>query len=337
MPGQENSVNEKPLCFVPRTDRACLTFHGVPTFLGVAAVRAKSDLVGYDAAVMGVPWEGPLTWGGSSGCELATKTIREASQRYGGYLPEFDYDFFDHIRICDYGDTAITPGDSQATNSHIREKVGSVYDSGAVPIIFGGDHSITPPAVEALAERHPKKVGIVHFDSHLDNMESFGAERHARCCPLHRIYDNKYVDSSRIIHMGIRGPRNNPLQMENARRVGAQVMTAFEIKEKGVEYALKRALEVVGTGTDAIYVTVCSDILDVAFNPGGPPDVNGLTPFELTYLLYGLATNGIAGFDFVEIYPLADRNNVSSHTAAWMGIYVLSGIAKRKMNLGWSD
>ncbi len=321
---------DKPLCFTPRSDipQICC---GVPSFLGVKAVRSEDELDGHDAAVIGVPWEGPVTWGGPSGCELATKTIREASLRYGGYLPEFDYDLFDYITVCDYGDVAVVPGDGAATNRRIREKAAAALDRGAAPIIFGGDHSITVPAVAALAERHPKRVGLVHLDSHLDNMDAFGEERLARCCPLHRIYENELVDATKIVHMGIRGPRNNPDQMKFAREAGAHVVTGFDIRRNGVEYALEKALETAGSGTDAVYVTVCSDILDAAFNPGGPPDLNGLTSYELTYLLYGLASRGVAAFDFVEIYPPTDRNNVSSHTAAWMGIYVLSGMAKKKM------
>lgn len=323
----------KPVCYVPRNSYPQI-YQGVPTFLSSDSVRDAAGLAGYDAAIVGVPWEGPVTWGGPSGCELAPKTVREASLRYGGYLPEFDYDLFDYIKVCDFGDVAVVPGDGGETNRHIRDKVSAVLGHGATPIIFGGDHSITVPAVEALAQAHPKRVGLIHLDAHMDNMDNFGEERFARCCPMHRIYESAAMDPSKIIHMGIRGPRNNPDQMRFAREVGSQVMTGFEIRRKGVEYALQKALDVAGTDTDAIYVTVCSDILDVAFNPGGPPDLNGLTSYELSYLLYNLAARGIGAFDFVEIYPPTDRNSVSSHTAAWMGIYVMSGMAKRKMDSG---
>jgi len=80
-------------------------------------------------------------------------------------------------------------------------------------------------------------------------------------------------------------------------------------------------------------VLVCSDVLDVAYNPGGAVDLNGLTSFELSLILHQLACAGIDGFDIVEISPLSDLNDVSSHTAVWMSLYVMSGIVKDKFNL----
>ncbi len=323
----------RPECFVPR-DTYNHIYQGVPAFLGLDAVKVPGETGAYDAAILGIPWEGPVTWGGPSGCELSPKKIREASIRYGGFLPEFNYDLFDHLDVCDCGDVPVVPGDNEAVRRNIRESVSGLLEQNTVPVILGGDHTITFPAVEALARKHPGRVGLVHLDAHLDNMEGYGDEKLARCCPLHRIYEDENMDPAKIIHMGIRGPRSNPNQMRYAKEVGAHVLTGFEIKQKGIEYALAKALEVVADDTDAVYVTVCSDILDVAFNPGGPPDLNGLSSFELSSLLYGLAATGIAAFDFVEIYPFSDSNNISAHTAAWMAIYVLSGLARHRMETG---
>ena len=90
------------------------------------------------------------------------------------------------------------------------------------------------------------------------------------------------------------------------------------------------AYNIAADGTDAVYVTVCSDVLDIAYNPGGPLDGNGLTTFELFNALYYFACRGIAGFDVVEIYPPADPNATSSHIAVQMILYVLAGLSKKK-------
>ena len=133
-----------------------------------------------------------------------------------------------------------------------------------------------------------------------------------------------------MIHVGIRGPRNNPKGMAAARNHGATVMTSFEFKEIGIEAAVRKAIEVAHKNTDAVYITVCSDVLDVANNPGGPADPCGLTTYELARFLYGVSCAGVAGFDFVEVYPPTDLNNVSSHVACWMPLYVLSGMLKHR-------
>jgi len=324
-------MNNIPRCYEKRGQLPEI-FPGVPSFMGLPVAKTGTELAGYDAAVMGVPWEGPVTWGKFSGCELSTKTIRDASLRYGGYLPEYNYDLFDYISVCDCGDVPVVPGDVPKTMASIYSRAREVFASGAVPITFGGDHSITVPVFNALVDSTAGKVGLVHLDAHMDNMFSFGEEKFARCSPFHRIYENDKFDAAKLVHMGMRGPRNNPDQIGNALAAGATVITGHEMKTKGIAYALKKALEIVKDGTQAVYVSVCSDILDVAFNPGGPPDFNGLSSFELSSILYGLATEGINGFDFVEIYPPSDPQGVSSHAASWMGIYTLSGMAANKKN-----
>ena len=81
-------------------------YSGVPTFMGLPAIREKESIKKYDVVFMGAPWEGICTWGSYTGCELATKSIRKASVRYGGFLPEMGYDVFDHLKGADYGDAA---------------------------------------------------------------------------------------------------------------------------------------------------------------------------------------------------------------------------------------
>lgn len=325
-------MNEKPVCFEPDR-RIPEIFKGVPSFMGLPVIQEKEKIRDYDVVIMGAPWEGVVTWGSFSGCELATKSIRNASIRYGGFLPEMGFDIFDYLNAGDYGDAAINPGNIEKTLTNIQEKVTDIYDQGAIPITFGGDHSITIPLVRALAEKIDGNIGVIHLDAHMDNMDKFRDEIYARCSPLHRIYEIKNANPKNIIHMGIRGPRNNPKQVAFAKEKGATILTSFDIKQYGIEYSVNKALDVAKAGTKSVYVTVCSDVLDVAFNPGGPPDLNGLTSFELSLILHKLACEGINGFDITEIYPLSDLNNVSSHTAVWMSLYVMSGIVKNKFNL----
>jgi agmatinase len=309
-------MNEKPVCYEPGREIPEI-FHGVPSFMGLPVIHEKGEISDYDIVVMGAPWEGVVTWGSFSGCELATKSIRSVSIRYSGYMPEMGFDIFDYLKAGDYGDSPTNPGHIEKTLANIQEKAGA----------------ISIPVVRALAAKTDGNVGIVHLDAHMDNMDRYGDEIYARCSPLHRIYEIENVDPKNIIHMGIRGPRNNPKQTAAAKEKGATILTSFEIKLNGIEYAVDRALEVVKAGTEAVYITVCSDVLDVAYNPGGAADPNGLTSFELSLILHQLACAGIDGFDITEISPLSDLNDVSSHTAVWMSLYVMSGIVKDKFNL----
>ncbi|MGE4466096.1 agmatinase family protein [Sphaerochaeta sp.] len=328
----EIEMNNKPLCYVKRNELPEI-FPGVPSFMGLPTAKTAEDIKQYDAAVLGVPWEGPLTWGKFSGCEMCTKTIRDASLRYGGYLPEYGYDLFDYISACDCGDTPVVPGDIEATYTNIHKRIKDIVDNGVIPVTFGGDHSISVPLINALAEKYKGRLGILHLDAHMDNMVSYGDEKFARCSPFYRLYENPNIDPTKIVHAGIRGPRNNPAQIKNAQDVGATVITGYEIRTKGIDHVIARSLDVIKTDTDAVYVSVCSDALDVAFNPAGAPDMCGMTSFELSKLLYETAKAGVNGFDMVEIYPMGAGAEISSHVASWMAIYLMSGIAANKAGL----
>lgn len=323
-------MREKPECYVEHQSFREI-YSGTPTFMGLPKVGRKEDLGNYDVVFSGLPFEGVCTWGGHTGCELAPKAIRAASIRYGGYLPEFDVDVFDHLSAADYGDVATQNGNIEAVMAGIEARAKELWDAGVFPISFGGDHSVSYPILKALAEKHDGRIGVIHLDAHLDNMDTFGEHRYARCSPLRRTYELPGIDPRNIVHVGIRGPRNNPKGMQAARAAGATVISSFECKAPGgIDAAIRRSLELAGAGTRAIYVTLCSDALDVAHNPGGPADPCGLSTYEMARFLRGVAGAGIDGFDVVEIYPPTDHNNVSSHVCCWMSLYVLSGLVQAR-------
>lgn len=320
-------MNNKPVCFIPAYPHPEV-FSGVPSFLGLPVVRNKEELANHEFVIMGAPWEGVCTYGGASFTENATKTIRKCSERYGGYLPELDFDLFDHFSGADYGDAAVKNGDTAFTFRSVGEYLGDIVNAGAIPIVFGGDHSLSYPLVNAFAKKYGGNIGVVHFDAHMDNMDRYGDEAYARCCPFHRIYDIEGFNPKNLVSVGIRGPRNYFGALKEAKKYGASVITSFDVKKEGPESCIKRALDIATDGTKAIYVTVCSDALDVAHNPGGPNDPCGLNTYELAVMLHQCGLAGAKGFDYMEVYPHDDIHNQSSHVACWMALYIMNGMAQ---------
>lgn len=306
-------------------------YSGVPSFLNLSVLENKEELKQMDVAVLGVPWEGGCTIGGYSSCTEGPKSIRTASIRYTGYLPDFDIDCFDYLKAGDYGDVPVQNGNYEFTFAQIREKYGEMIDAGVVPVIFGGDHGIAYPAISELAKRHPKKVGVLHFDAHLDNYSEFGDDPFARCSPFFRLYNDPNMDSTKIVHIGIRGPRNHKQERENARKYGATVIPCMEIKKEGWEASIKKAIEIASKDTEVLYVTICADSLDAAFMPQGPQDMGGLTSFELLMMVHETGLAGANSFDFVEIYPENGTSQTASHVGCWLALYFLNGIAANRM------
>lgn len=101
-----------------------------PSFLGCPIIKSKNDIGNFDIAILGVPWEGTITWGSYSGCELAPKTIRHAAARYGGFLPEYNINLFDYLNVGDYGDVSVEPSCPEETMKRVKRKAKEIYEGG---------------------------------------------------------------------------------------------------------------------------------------------------------------------------------------------------------------
>lgn len=304
------------------------TIYGnTPCFLGGINIAKEDSAEKVDAVVYGVPWEGAVTWGDYTGCELGPKVMRLCSARYTGYLPELDHiDVFEHMSIGDLGDVDIVPSDVVETMNRIESFADKVWGTGKFPIALGGDHGITYPIVKALEKRVKGKVGIIHLDTHYDNKPNYAGDPFARCSPFARLYETEVVRNESIVHMGIHGPRNSAANGRLAKEVGAATITLNDIREcKDLRAMAKKAYEIVSKDTEIVYLSICSDVMDYAFNPGGPADGNGLTSYELLTLVYEFCKMGIHGMDFVEIYPQQDPNQFSAHFASTLVLYALAG------------
>lgn len=306
-------------------------YGNTPPFLGAINGTTEST-EDSDVLIYGVPWEGAVTWGDYTGCELGPKVMRLCSGRYSGYLPELDHiDVFEHLKLADMGDVDVVPADVIETMNRIESFAGDMWDSGKFPLALGGDHGITYPIVKALTERTGKKVGILHLDAHYDNMPHHDGDKYARSTPFARLYELDGVRNESLIHAGIHGPRNKPESGKFAREAGAKTITINDIREsKDIRKLAADLYDQASEGVDVVYLSVCSDVLDFAFNPGGPVDGNGLTSYELLTLIYEFTKRGIVGMDFVEVYPQQDPTNVSSHFASMIALYALAGVVEHR-------
>lgn len=306
-------------------------FGTTPSFLGSTPIQDLDLLGEFDAVIAGLPWEGSNTWGSYSGCEQSPKACRGASLRLGsGYLPEHDVDVMSNLMVGDLGDLPTFPNNVAKTYASFEEVAAKIFTTDAVPVFFGGDHSVSPPILKALSARHSGRIGVIHFDAHFDNSDEYCGDKFARNTPLHQIAELPQIDPAKIVHFGVRGPRNSPSQMKYARERGVEIMTMTEVRKEGFFNALQRAQAIASDQTEGYYVTVCSDVIDYAFNPGGPIDFGGVTSADMCEGLFTLGKGKMLGLDLVEVYPRLDPREVSMHLLTWLAIYGLAGLAVRK-------
>ena len=135
------------------------------------------------------------------------RPIRSVSTRYVGYLPDYDFDTFDYMTCCDM---AMCPSRTVVMSSALppcARELGRYWTQAVCPL---PSVETTPSPIRLSAnccKRHKKRVGVLHFDAHLDTMPSFGDDLYSRCSPFNRLYGDENFDSTKIVHIGIRGPR----------------------------------------------------------------------------------------------------------------------------------
>ena len=299
-------------------------FAGITTFMRQPATR---DLDGVDVAVVGVPFDSGTSY--RSGTRFGPRAIREASVMLWGYNPVVEVAPLDVLKLVDYGDVAVVPVDIVANNDRIEAKVGAILTAGPTVVALGGDHSISLPLLRAHAGKYGA-MAVVHFDSHPDTWDrEFGdAFPYSHGTPFRRALEEGLIDPEAYIQVGIRGPVSGPEDYEDARRLGAEIVTigeAFEIGIPAVSERIRTRL-----GGPPVYISLDIDSADPAYAPGtGTPEVGGFTSYQLLQLVRGLSGLDLVGLDLVEVNPLFDHGNITALLAANLVFEYLSVQAKR--------
>ena len=301
------------------------------SFLKLPHVAPDAEALGGHgarAAIYGIPWDSTSI--SRTGANYGPRGIREISSQFLTYNATWDFDLVEALNPVDCGDCHVVLANAERTFAHAEADIGHILSAGAIPATLGGDHSVTIPAVRAVA-KHASAPGLVLIDTHLDTAEHVGGEELNHCCPITRAIDAGF-DPEKTALLAISGWMNPRTELAYCRRHGITVIWLEEIWANGVAATVDRALEVAGAGGDGIYLSVDVDALDAAYAPGTcVPTPGGLTSRELLELVRGVARHGLVGLDVVETAPSLDS---SSATAAIAGRVVMDALAAHAGALG---
>ena len=298
-----------------------------PTFID--APRA-TDLAALDAdvAILGVPHG--LTYDPATpedASAAAPGTIRQQSRRLVARLRNFDWEFGGdllagrEVRIADCGDVSGPRDAYPAYQRAVTDAVRAILRRGAVPIVLGGNDAIPIPVLRAYAEEPP--FCLVQIDAHLDWRDEVEGIREGYSSPMRRAAEMPWVRG--MAQIGMRGTGSARQQeVDAARDHGSVLIRAEEIHEAGVAAALARI-----PAAARYFITFDADGLDPAIAPGvGSPMFGGLTYFQATNLLKGVASRGrIVGCDFVEVVPALDPHGLTSLMAARLVLNLIGAMA----------
>jgi agmatinase len=302
-------------------------YAGLLSFAGAPYTEDPAELTGVDVAIVGAPVDDLVS--DRPGARFGPRAIRAASCPPGRHL-EAGIDAFGELRIVDFGDAPVIPADPAASRAAIASITGQVADAGALPVVLGGDHSITEPEIEALSARHGP-LGLVHFDTHTDTgTEVFGVER-SHGTPMYRLVEAGHVDPRRYVQIGLRGywPGEAELAWQAERGITSFFM--HDVRDVGIRTVVERALETVGTGP--AFLTIDVDVLDPAFAPGtGTPEPGGMTSADLLRAARSVAAGArLVGADVVEVIPTAVGSaDVTALVAERIVREILTGLALRR-------
>lgn len=303
-------------------------YAGLLTFGGMPYTQDPDELTEFDVAIVGAPIDELVS--DRPGARFAPRAIRAASCPPGPHL-EAGIDAVSALRIVDFGDAPVVPAQPKQSHAAIEQTVAQVLEAGVMPVIIGGDHSITEPNARACAARHGP-IGLVHFDTHTDTGDEVFGARFSHGTVMRRLVEAGHVDPGRYVQIGLRGYWPGETEFSWQAERGIRSLFMHDVRDRGIGDVVREAIDFVGAGP--AFLTVDVDVLDPAFIPAGTgtPEPGGMTSVELLWAARTVAAElELVGADVVEVIPTGIG---SSDAAALVGERIvreiLTGVAVRR-------
>lgn len=285
-----------------------------------------TELAGVDVAIIGAPFDSGTSY--RSGARLGPREIRSQSSLIRPYSFFQKVSPFEQLCVVDAGDIDVPPVGIEKAYDAIESGVRRVLAAGAVPMIVGGDHSISLPCLRAVAARHGP-LSLVQFDAHIDTWGDYFGGKYFHGSPFRRAIEEGLLRKGAYVQVGIRGPmygEEADFAFQRAHAVGT--IDIGQVKRDGVHKTADRIRQL---ASGPLYVTFDIDSVDPAYAPGtGTPEVGGFTSYEAQELVRGLAGLDVVGCDIVEVAPQFDGpGQITSLLAANLMFELLCVIARK--------
>ncbi len=269
-----------------------------------ADLASEGDPQNADFSILGVPYDGLAS--ARRGAALGPQRMRF----WSGHLTPFGEDRtrLRGQRIADLGDIQVN--DPAWDFETVRKKVETLSN---VPIVLGGDHSISIPVLEGQRKRFAgRRLGLLWLDAHPDLCDEFNGSRLSHACVLRRALEAG-IDPRDVCLVGLRSWEEQELDLiENGRM---HVFSAADVDELGIRSVAEDVRRVLSR-CEAVHISLDIDCLDPAAAPGtGIPEAGGLTSREVMTLIQSMQGLPLAGLDVVEVAPGLDPSEATVFAA----------------------
>ncbi len=273
-----------------------------------------------DFSVIGIPFDGLVC--ARKGAARAPERIRF----WSGHATPFSEDRtrLAALTVADLGDIPISHPERDF--KRVAQKVASLPN---IPILLGGDHSVTIPIFEGQRERFTgKRLGILWVDAHPDLCDEFNGSRLSHACVLRRGLECG-IDQHDVCLVGLRSWEDQEVDLiENGHM---HVFTAADVAELGMKSVAADVRRILSR-CDAVHISLDIDCLDPAFAPGtGIPDSGGLTTREVITLIQSMQELSLAGLDVVEVAPPLDPSEATVFAALKIIMEFIAVVARSRV------
>lgn len=305
------------------------------TYLGVphASLRDPKSFAEAQAVVVGAPFDAGTSY--RPGARFGPQAIRSTDYLpHTGYRPHLGLrvDPLGELGVVDVGDVHMPQLDSEGGLARLMDACRVVSESGAIPVVLGGDHTITYATAQGVAKHHGfGRVALIHFDAHADTGDSEGG-LWGHGTPMRRLIMSGAIRGDRFLQIGLRGYWPDPPILEWMAEQRMRWFEMTEVVERGLDACLAEALERAADDCDGVFLSVDVDVVDPGMAPGtGTPESGGLTSRQLLDAVrrIGMESN-LLGMDVVEVAPAYDQSDVTALLGNRVVLEALSGVAVRR-------
>lgn len=272
-----------------------------------------------DFSVIGIPFDGLAS--ARKGAALAPERLRYWSR----HLTPFSEDRtrLKSMTVCDLGDIPIT--DPVHDFQLVRKRVATLPN---MPIVLGGDHSVTIPILQGQRERYKDaRLGVLWVDAHPDLCDFFDGSRLSHANTMRRALEFG-IEPHDVCMVGLRSWEEQEIDIiENG---GVHVYTAADVAERGMRKIADSVRNILND-CDAIHISLDIDCLDPSAAPGtGIPEFGGLTSRDVLTLIKSTQDLSLAGLDVVEIAPPLDPSEATVFAGLKIIMEYIAVIARQR-------
>jgi len=268
-----------------------LKFYVSPTTSFIGAPKSFEEA---DYVILGVPYDRTSTY--RPGARFGPSALREASLNVETYNMKLNLDV-EQLKYFDAGDLTVVDSPEE-TVRRVEMTVRDIAESRKIPILIGGEHTITYGAAKAFSG----DVGVVSFDAHADVRDEYHDAKLSHTTFMRRLAEA--IGPNNIVEVGVRAVSKEEYEYLNTS--GLTYITTERLRSRN----LKDAAEVVESKTKKfrkLYITIDMDVLDPAYAPAvGNPEGDGITPNTLITILHKICDRRVVGLDLVEVTPHYD-------------------------------